>query len=418
MRKAEIIAIGDELLIGQVINTNASWIGNLLTENGFEVCKQISISDKKEEIVKTLKQAQKDADIIILTGGLGPTKDDITKATLCEYFDSKLILNQDALDNIYRIFNARNYKITPLNRKQAEIPDKCICLPNIYGTAPGMLFKTKGKIIISLPGVPMEMKHLMKEEVLPILKENFERGCILRKTIMTHGIGESFLADKINDWEENLPKELSLAYLPQPGIVRLRITAKGEDKENLNFLLSKSINELFPLIKDYFFGFDDQKIEDILFQKLKENNIKISVAESCTGGYISNLITLIPGASEVYNGGITTYSNQAKINLLDVPEKHIIEFGAVSKEVAIAMAKNCRIKFNSDIAISTTGIAGPDGGTKEKPVGTVWIGISCQEKTEAFLFTFGEIRETNIRKTALKALDLALKKIKNSSNSI
>ncbi len=409
---AEIISIGDELLIGQVVNTNASWIAEQLNLAGIEVQQITTISDKKDHILKILDRAFLRSDIILITGGLGPTKDDITKQTLCEFFNTSLVFNNEAYQQIHELFKARGFKVTELNRQQAELPANCIPLKNKNGTAPGMWFNKDGKIFVSMPGVPFEMKPMITGQVIPRLKKFYKTGFIIHKTILTQGIGESFLTEIIADWEKNLPENFNLAYLPQPGIVRLRITAKGNNKEKLIQEINSFSGKLQEIIPDLIFGYEEDTLEEIIGRLLKEKNQTLSTAESCTGGYISHLITSVPGSSNYYIGSIIAYSNLIKESLLGVKNKTLIDNGAVSKQVVTEMALGVQQKFKTDYAIATSGIAGPDGGTEKKPVGTTWIAIATPDKkviTKKYLF--GEHRGRNIRKAALTALNMLRKEL-------
>ncbi|MFN4234210.1 MAG: competence/damage-inducible protein A [Bacteroidia bacterium] len=411
MIHAEIITIGEELLIGQVIDTNSAWISEQLNLIGISVKQITSISDNKEQIIDTLKNAIKRSKIILITGGLGPTKDDITKQTLADFFDSKLIFNEDAFKNIEAIFKRRNLQVSELNKLQAYLPDNCKVIPNIEGTASGMLFRKDECIIISMPGVPYEMKTMMEKFILKELQNEFNLPYVVHKTILTQGIGESFLAEKIEKWENNLPSNISLAYLPSPGIVRLRLSAKGEEKEKLNELISLKIDELKEIISEYIFGYDNDTLEEIVGKLLKEKNKTLAIAESCTGGYLSHLITSVPGSSNYFKGSIISYANEIKMHELNVDEETLKRYGAVSKEVVEQMAKNILLKFNTDFAIATSGIAGPDGGTKDKPVGMVWIAVADKKSINAQVFYMGEHRGRNIQKSAISALNLLRKKI-------
>ena len=409
---AEIISIGDELLIGQVVNTNASWIAEQLNLAGIEVQQITTISDKREQILKILARAYLRSDIILITGGLGPTKDDITKQTLCEFFNTSLVFNNEAYEQIYELFKARGFKVTELNRQQAELPANCIPLKNKNGTAPGMWFNKDGKIFVSMPGVPFEMKPMITEQVIPRLRKFYKTGFIIHKTILTQGIGESFLTEIISDWEKNLPENFSLAYLPQPGIVRLRITAKGNNKEKLIQEINSFSGKLQEIIPDLIFGYEKDTLEEITGKLLKDKNQTLSTAESCTGGYISHLITSVPGSSNYYIGSVIAYSNQIKESLLGVKNKTLIDNGAVSKQVVTEMALGVQQKFKTDYAIATSGIAGPDGGTEKKPVGTTWIAIATPgKKVIAKKYLFGEQRGRNIRKAALTALNMLRKEL-------
>jgi len=407
---AEIISIGDELLIGQVVNTNASWMGELLNRNGIKV-KQIKvIADDKKDILNSIDNSFKSADIILLTGGLGPTKDDITKHTLCEYFDTKLVFNEDAFSRIKEIFRLRNFKVSAVNKAQADLPESCTPLKNINGTASGMWFEKNEKVLVSMPGVPFEMKPMMENEVIPRVKAKFKTPVILHKTIMTQGIGESFLAKKIEDWENSLPQNIKLAYLPQPGIVRLRLSATGENKIKCEQIIAELIEKLKLLIGDLIFGYDNILLEEAVGESLKLHQKTVATAESCTGGYIAHLLTSIAGSSSYFKGSAITYANEIKENILGVSHEDLEKEGAVSETVVKQMAIGAHKKFETDYAIATSGIAGPDGGTEDKPVGTTWIAIAGPDGVLAEKHHFGEHRGRNIRRAALTALFM-LKKI-------
>ena len=403
---AEIISIGDELLVGQVINTNATWMAQHLNEIGIPV-KQISaIADDAAEIKTALDLAFSRADVILVTGGLGPTKDDITKHTLCEYFNTGLVFHQPSFENVRRLFANRGFEVTPINCKQAEVPANCTPLINHHGTAPGMWFEKDGKTLVSLPGVPFEMEAMMEEYILPYLAGQDNQRVVVHKTILTQGIGESSLADMIKDWEDNLPSDMKLAYLPQPGQVRLRLTAYGLSKEKILPKLEKQLETLQNLIPDLIFGYGEDTMEDIAGRLLKEKHSTLSTAESCTGGYLAHLITKVPGASDYFQGSVIAYSNQVKHDFLGVSEDSISLYGAVSEQVVKEMAEGARQRFNTDFAISISGIAGPDGGTIEKPVGTVWIAVASKTGITTKKFMFGEHRGRNIRRAAMAALNL------------
>ena len=403
---AEIITIGDELLIGQVIDTNSAWIGENMNLIGIKVHQITSISDDREHILKTLEEAETRADIILITGGLGPTKDDITKTTLCEYFDTNLVFNQDAYKNIEAIFLQRGYTVTELNRRQAEVPANCTPIMNLNGTAPGMWFERNNKIFVSMPGVPFEMKTMMSEQILPKFTAKLNLGFIIHKTILTQGVGESFLAKTIEDWEDSLPKSIKLAYLPQPGMVRLRLTAIGNNKAEILNLIEEQDQKLRQLIPDYIFGYDNETMESVVGNLLKKHKMTVSTAESCTGGRIAHLITSVPGSSEYFIGSVVAYSNRIKEAELGVNAESLEKYGAVSEAVVREMAEGIRRKFGTDFSISTSGIAGPDGGSDEKPVGTTWITVATPEKTITQKFLFGEHRGRNIHKAALAALNM------------
>ncbi len=413
---AEIITIGDELLIGQVIDTNSAWIAEQLNLVGIRVHQITSISDNREHILLTLKEAGHRASLILMTGGLGPTKDDITKHTLCEFFDTQLVFHPPTFANVEKLFRARGFEVTEINRRQAEVPESCLPLENPHGTAPGLWFEKKGVIYVSMPGVPFEMKPMITNQVLPRVAHRLNGTFIEHKTILTQGIGESMLAQIIENWEDNLPGNIKLAYLPQPGIVRLRMTAIGDDREVLKNLLNKAINELRNIIPELIFGFDRDTMEGIVGELLKEKSFTLSTAESCTGGYIAHLITSIPGSSDYYTGSTVSYSNQVKTEELGVNADDIVKHGAVSEAVVSQMAAGARSKFNTDFALAVSGIAGPDGGSEEKPVGTTWIALATPETIITKKFLFGEHRGRNIRKAALAALNMLRLELLNTGS--
>ncbi len=418
--QTEIINIGDELLIGQVINTNASWMSEQLNLAGFPVHRVTIIPDDPQHILDALKESGQRSELVLLTGGLGPTKDDLTKDTLCKYFRTKLVFDPVTFQTIEKFFKARGFQVTVINRKQAEIPENCIAIPNINGTAPGMWFEQevpgveKKHVFVSMPGVPFEMKAMLLNEVIPRLKQYFQPVTVLHHTLLTQGIGESFLSDLLEDWETHLPVNLHLAYLPQPGIVRLRLTGQGDDESRLQKQMDEEISKLKLLIPDYIFGEDNTTLEAVVGKLLKEKGSTLATAESCTGGYIAHLVTSIPGSSEYYKGSIIAYSNDIKVKELGVNEKTILENGAVSEEVVKQMAGNVRTRFDSDYSIAVSGIAGPDGGTKDKPVGLTWIAIAGPSGVQAGKYFFGDNRERNIRRAALQALNLLRKHILGS----
>lgn len=405
MTLAEIITIGDELLIGQVIDTNSAWIGQKLNENGIKVFQITSVSDNEEHILNALRDASMRADIILITGGLGPTKDDITKYTLCKYFKSNLRFDETAFIQIEKLFKARGREVTTVNRKQAEVPEKCEVIQNLQGTAPGMWFEEKGKIFISMPGVPYEMKSMMEHDVLPRLKKLFTDGAIVHKTIWFQGIGESFLSDMIEQWELALPKHIKLAYLPSSGILRLRLTATGSSENELHQQISAEVKKLYALVDEYIFGEDDDSLEKVTAALLTSRKSTISTAESCTGGYIAHRITSVPGSSNYYMGSVIAYDNSVKENMLGVSGATIQKHGAVSEEVVIEMATHAKANFKTDYAIAVSGIAGPSGGSPEKPVGTVHIAIAHPDGMLTRKLLLGTDRERIIRETALHALN-------------
>jgi nicotinamide-nucleotide amidase len=414
--KCDVISIGDELLIGQTINTNASWIGEQLNNLGFTIAHGAVIPDNKNDIIQALNNAAKRSNIIIITGGLGPTKDDITKHTLTKYFNTSLELNKDIESQIIDYFKSVNRPILKSNLDQALLPKSCKILNNSRGTASGMWFEKDDVIYISLPGVPYEMKGIMQEHVFPkLLSKMGGKTVVMSKTIRTHGMGESFLAEIIKLWEDNLVSDnIKLAYLPSPGIVKLRLSIVGLDKLILERKLDEVINELKALIPDQIYGYGNATMEGVVGELLKDKNQTLSTAESCTGGSVAKMLTSVSGSSSYFNGSIISYTNQSKSELLDVNEQNIDKFGAVSQEVVEQMAANVRVKFNSDYGISTSGIAGPSGGTNEKPVGTVWIAVANKDKVISKKLTLGYNRERNIHVSSLSVLNLLiLELIKN-----
>ena len=402
---AEIITIGDELLIGQVIDTNSAWMAEQLNVIGIKVHQITSISDDQQHILTTLKEASERAQLILITGGLGPTKDDITKQTLCKFFDTSMIFSEAAYANVENLFSARGVAVTELNRLQAMVPANCRVIANPNGTAPCMWFEKNGCIYISMPGVPFEMKAIMEQEIIPQLLNKLNR-VIIHRTILTEGVGESHLASLIEPWEDSLPSFVKLAYLPQPGMVRLRLTAYGTDREMLQDAMSKAEKELYPYAGNFIFGFDNDTMESVVGQLLRNKGMTLSTAESCTGGNIAQLITSIAGSSDYFKGSIVAYSNEIKEQFLGVPHKVIAEYGAVSEQTVIAMAEGIRLRFATDFAISVSGIAGPGGGTTEKPVGTTWIAIATPTETIARKFLLGDHRGRNIRKASMAALNI------------
>lgn len=405
--KVEILTIGDELLIGQTINTNASWIGEKLTEIGLDVIRQTTISDDKTAILSTLKEVIQRAEIVIVTGGLGPTKDDITKETLCDYFNTKLVHNEAAFKNIERIFKQRGRELSQLNIDQALLPETAEMIPNHQGTASGMWFQKDDVHVLSIPGVPYEMKAMMEEYIMPKLIEQFKLKPLPRITILTEGIVESVLAQKIEHWENEIRSEgFALAYLPTPGMVRLRITAPRN--KTLNDLREKA-EQLKAIISEYVFGEGKETLEELVGALLRKQGKTLSTAESCTGGYIAHLITSVSGSSDYYLGSVVSYANEVKINALGVNENDLKTHGAVSQQVVEQMVLGVKKVLNTDYAIATSGIAGPLGGTEEKPVGTVWIAIATPQGVTSKLFMMGEHRERTIRKTALSALNMLRK---------
>ena len=413
---ASIITIGDELLIGQVIDTNSAWIAQELNKIGIWLKRRIAVGDDREEIIRALDGEALVSDIILITGGLGPTADDITKPVLCEYFGGQLVTNERALLNIVHIFEkVLKRPVTEVNRKQAEVPDNCDVIHNPWGTAPGMWFEKNGKIFIAMPGVPHEMKGIMKEHVLKALEERFTLPVILHQTILTAGIGESALAEVIQDWETALPPHIKLAYLPNYGLVRLRMTATGSNKEILENELEDQLKALKPLVQQWMVADDDLTMQQAVGKLLKERKQTTGTAESCTGGYVAHLLTMDAGASSNFKGSIVSYDNEIKTNLLGVPKETLDSVGAVSEETVTQMVKGALEILATDYVVATSGIMGPDGGSEKKPVGMVWIGVGNKEKivTQRFHFRFDRLR--NIELTAMNALNLLRKFIIENS---
>lgn len=409
---AEIITIGDEILIGQIVDTNSAWMAQKLNLAGVKVKQITSVSDDRQHILDTLYQASQRADLILITGGLGPTKDDITKKTLADYFQTGFRTDIDALKNVERIFARYHVPVSDINKKQAEVLENCTTLLNLNGTAPGMWIENKNKIYISMPGVPFEMMYMMEELVIPKIKETFKLPNIYHHTILTAGIGESILAEKMSDVEDSLPEHIKLAYLPKLGMVRLRLSGSGSDAEKLNLEIRSFSKRIIDLIGEYVVIESDIALEKVILDLMEFKGLSLSTAESCTGGYISHLITQQPGSSKVFVGGAVCYSNQLKMDMLGVSEQTIRDFGAVSEETVLEMAIGAKSEYKSDYSISVSGIAGPDGGSTEKPVGTVWIAISGKTKTISKKFTFGNKRIQNIERSAISALTLLLKLLK------
>jgi nicotinamide-nucleotide amidase len=409
---AEIITIGDEILIGQVVDTNSAWMAQKLNEAGVKVKQITSVSDDRSHILEALTAASLRADILLITGGLGPTKDDITKITLAEYFGVGMRRDEAALDNVRQIFARNNAPLIEVNIRQADVPENCAVLLNKSGTAPGMWFEHQGKVYVSMPGVPFEMQYLMEEEVIPRIKQKFRLPFIIHQTILTAGIGESFLAKKIEEVENSLPHDIKLAYLPKLGQVRLRLSASGSDYNALNGSINLYTTKIVDVIKEYVVALEDVLLEKAIIDLMKSRGLTLSTAESCTGGYVAHLITQLPGSSEVYFGGAVSYSNGLKMNLLNVSQKTLDNFGAVSEETVKEMAAGAIARFGTDYSVAITGIAGPGGGTSAKPVGTVWIGIASQTKILTKKFQFGNKRKQNIERSAINALVMLLNLLK------
>lgn len=410
-----IINIGDELLIGQVVNTNASNMSKLLISSGFDVIEVCTIADREEAIRSTLERSLAKSDAVLITGGLGPTKDDITKHTLCSFFGSRLVENEEALANIRRIFDEKGYPLTEINRQQSWVPECCTMINNVLGTAPGMWFEKEregdrpSQVVVSLPGVPFEMLNLMETEILPRLRSHFGAEFILNKNILVQGIGESFLSDRIEKWELALPESIRLAYLPQAGMVKLRLTARGTDEQMLRRQIAEAVEGLYPLAGEFIVGEDMESLPEAVACKMKQMGATLATAESCTGGTIASKLTAMSGASEYFRGGVVAYSNDVKECALGVKHDTLTAHGAVSEETAREMAEGVRKRLGADFAIATTGIAGPTGGTAEKPVGTVWIAVASEKETVAVCKQFGSDRLRTIERTCNEAYSLLVK---------
>ncbi|WP_439584742.1 competence/damage-inducible protein A [Dyadobacter bucti] len=409
--RAEIITIGDEILFGQITDTNTQWIGTQLTDIGIRPVRKTSVGDIKQDILNAFTEASGRVNVVIVTGGLGPTRDDITKHTFCEYFGTELEINEDALKLVTEFFAKRGRKMTELNIQQAALPKNCTYIPNLWGTAPGMWFEKDGVVYVSLPGVPYEMKSLMEFEILPRLKAKFNTPFIQHKSVRTIGIGESFLAEKIAHWEDALPDHIKLAYLPHFGQVKLRLTGTGADALTLEKDLEGQVQLLLPLIAEYVFGFDSDELESVVGALLLNRDATLGTAESCTGGYVASQITSVPGSSAYFEGSVVSYSNDLKMSVLGVKKETLDAYGAVSEQTAIEMAEGARSALNVTFAISTTGIAGPEGGTDEKPVGTVWIACAGPDETFTQLLTLRNNRKINVEMTCSYVLNLLRKTI-------
>ncbi len=411
--KAAIVTIGDEILIGQITDTNSGFIAKSLDRIGVEVYEMLSVSDSREHILNTFSKLQNKVDIVIITGGLGPTKDDITKKTFCDYFEDELVVNTDVLAHVTELIEGF-YKraITQINKDQALVPSKCTVLHNQVGTAPGLWMKKGDTVFVSLPGVPFEMKYLVENEIIPKVVRDYHRPYIIHKTILTYGRGESAVAEQIEDWENNLPEFIKLAYLPAPGRVRLRLSAKGTDKKLIEKAIEENVVSLTKIIGDIIVGFeDDETLEVSLGKILTRKNKTISTAESCTGGGIAQLLSSVQGASNYFKGSVVSYSTEVKQNVLSISKNLIEEHSVVSAEVAQAMALSIKKLMNTDYAIATTGNAGPSKGESDADVGTVFIALATPNEVVVEMFNFGQPREKVIDRASIKGLEMLLKEI-------
>ncbi|MBP8193385.1 MAG: competence/damage-inducible protein A [Chitinophagales bacterium] len=414
--KCTILSIGDELLIGQTLNTNAHWMSQKMNEIGIDVIHHVSLSDEKSDIINCLNDALETSQVVLITGGLGPTSDDITKDVLCEYFGGKLVFNEDAYRNIEKIFELRKRLINEPTKRVAYLPDVCAVIPNTNGTAAGMIFSKAGKTIVSMPGVPYEMKGMVTDGVIPYLKEKYTLPYIFHCNILTAGVGETQLADRLIEFEKNKDPRIKLAYLPNIGKVRLRLTIKGDNKEELQSLVETAKQEVVSCIEEYIYGFDEDSLEENIGHLLRERNLTIGTAESCTGGYLAHLITSVAGSSDYFKGSIISYANEVKMDVLGVKPETLEKFGAVSEETVGEMITGALSQLKTDITIAISGVAGPGGGTPEKPVGTVFIGIGTKDKTIVKKLAFTSHRDRNIQLSAVVALVMLRKFLLNQLN--
>lgn len=406
-----LISVGDEILYGQIHNTNVHYLSGVLTDLGIRVTSQLTLPDQADVMLEEFKKAEQHHDLTIITGGLGPTADDLTKPILAEMYNSEMHLNREALEAITELFKQRGRELTELNKQQALLPDACEYMPNRLGTAPGMWFQREGKVVVSLPGVPYEMQTLMEEQVIPRIKSMFSLPVIYHRMIRTAGIPESKLAAMIKEWEDQLPNHIRLAYLPRLGQVRLRLTAFGEDQSMLEADVQKEVLKVLPIIDKYVYGFDGEELEAVVGKKLIEKGWKLSSAESCTGGFVAHKITSVPGSSRYFMGTVVPYHNEYKQNIIHVNAETLKKHGAVSEECVREMVEGvCRI-FGTEVGIATSGIAGPDGGTPEKPVGTVWLAIKTPSGIKSRLLNLTKDRTLNIELTATASLYMLWREI-------
>lgn len=404
MIKVEIITIGDEILIGQIVDTNSAWMAVELNKAGFHIAQITSVHDDALHITETLDNALTRADVVLFTGGIGPTKDDITKQTLCKYFETKLVFSEDVHQNIEHLLRNRQRAMNELTASQAMVPENCTVIQNLVGTAPVTWFEKNGKVIVSMPGVPNEMKNAMATEIIPRLQKKFETPAIVHKNVLVKGYPESALALKIADWENSLPDYLHLAYLPNYGLVKLRLSGSSDDELALEFEINQFVDRLAQILGDAIVAFEDLPLEVLVGRALLTKNLKLATAESCTGGNVARKITEVPGSSAYFNGSVVAYSNDVKQNVLMVGDETLEKFGAVNAYVVEEMANGVRRLLTADVSVAISGIAGPDGGTVDKPVGTVWIAVSTADRTVSQMYRFGANRIQNIERTTQSAL--------------
>ena len=409
---AEILTIGDEILYGQITDTNSQWMSQALDELGIKVIRKTTVGDNETDILEAFAQAEERAHLTLITGGLGPTNDDLTMPMLAKYYGSDIVMNQAVHDHVRDFFESRGRTFTEMNKRQALVPEMAEVLHNELGTAPGTWYEREGRVFVSMPGVPHETKNLMNTQVLPKVREFFQTPVIYHKLVKTVGIGESFLAEKIKDWEDNLPAHISLAYLPSIGHVKLRLTAVGQDRDQLKAEVWEQIEAALPLMGKYVYGYDGTSLEEAIGQMLLEEQKTIAFAESCTGGNVQHKITTIPGSSAYFQGGVVAYHNDFKRDVIDVNQATLEAHGAVSEETVIEMAEGVRKRFNADIGAATSGIAGPGGGTPEKPVGTVWIAYTDGVKSIAKKLQLTKNRKLNIEISTIAVLNLVRKSLK------
>ncbi|MGE0562625.1 MAG: competence/damage-inducible protein A [Flavobacteriales bacterium] len=402
----DIISVGDELLIGQTLNTNAHWIAAELDKIGFTIREHVSISDNREHILNRVDYSLKNVDVVLITGGLGPTNDDLTMPVLNEYFGGKLVEDKTVYQDIERLILGRGFDMNERNKKQALVPDNCKVVRNMHGTAPGLWFERENRVVVAMPGVPFEMKVMITDTVIPWLRQKYVLPEIVHQMIYTQGLPESKLAEIIADWEDDLPQNIKLAYLPSPGRVKLRLSSKGNDRKAVQQQIDEQVTKLNAIIPNYIYSFDGRNIEEVIGDMLRNKKATLATAESCTGGYIAHLLTSVSGSSDYFIGSVVSYANQIKINELGVNPADIENYGAVSQQVVEQMAEGVLQKYGVDYAVATSGVAGPNGGTPEKPVGTVWIAVATKTTVTSKLFTFGKIRSINIERSAIAALGM------------